>query len=75
MSMKLLVITNNPNLFFGLIFKLGVIVKEMMNFISGIITYCVFALLRKQKARSKSLAKIKVAAFLERYSGEFLFRI
>jgi len=61
---------------FGLIFKPGVIIRDMLNIFSNIVTYITSAVLFDRQKTSKSLTKIKNSAiFLSRYSWQFLFKV
>lgn len=61
---------------FSLVFKPGVIIREILNIFSGTVIYLISILLGNRKKRLKSLAKIENSAvFLGRYSWKFLFKI
>jgi hypothetical protein len=66
---------NAATMLFALIFKPGVILKEIWNVFSGAIVYLVFAILQNPQKQAKSLTKAKRSAnFLRRYTWQFLFR-
>jgi GT2 family glycosyltransferase len=59
---------------FSVIFKPGVIIKDILNIFSGTIVFIISILLLNRNKISKSLAKIKRSAvFLVVYSWQFLF--
>lgn len=61
---------------FGLIFKPGVILRDILNIFANIMVYITSAVLFDQQRMSKSLTKIKNSAiFLSRYSWQFLFKV
>jgi len=60
--------------FFGVIFKPGVIIRNVLNIFSGTVVLIISALLFDRKRMLKSLTKIKRSAvFLVQYSWQFLF--
>ena len=61
---------------FGLIFKPGLMMKNIINVSSGIISYMISVLVSDQKRRLKSKAKIReTALFLGKYSLYLIFRV
>lgn len=59
---------------FSVVFKPGVIIKDILNILSGTVVFIISILLLNRKKMSKSLAKIKRSgAFLVVYSWQFLF--
>ena len=61
---------------FGLIFKPGVIIDQILNVFSGIIAYLIFTLSFDRRRRLKSQNKIRnSASFLGKCSWKFLFKI
>lgn len=60
---------------FSLIFKPAVIIKDISNLITCLISYIFSILTFNRKRQTKSLAKIAISAvFLARYSFRFLFK-
>jgi len=60
---------------FSLIFKLAVIIKEILNVFSGIVAFPASILLHNSGKWSKAIAKTRSSAiFLVRYSWRFLFK-
>jgi GT2 family glycosyltransferase len=61
---------------FGVVFKPGVIIRNILNIFSGTVVLIISILLFNRKRMLKSLTKIKrSAAFLAGYSWRFLFKI
>jgi len=66
---------NFKTVLFGLIFKPGVIIKDMWNIFAGLATYIFSVLVFDRTRQKKTLAKVTNSAiFLVKYSWEFIFR-